>query len=188
MLAFNVAQLLKEGVGASRQRALSGHLSQIDELNPGPVGVNGDVTLVRTPSGVLVIGRAEMVLQVACRRCLEPVTRNVSLDIEEEFVPSIDVVTGRPVPVDADTTPELVIDERHTLDLTEALWQYAVAETMRPVYCSSDCKGLCPQCGANLNLGPCGCDAEQIDPRLALLAQLLGSSEPEDKTEQGEEE
>ena len=99
MLAFNVAQLLKEGVGASRQRALSGHLSQVDELNPGPVGVNGDVTLVRTPSGVLVIGRAEMVLQVACRRCLEPVTRNVSLDIEEEFVPSIDVVTGRPVPV-----------------------------------------------------------------------------------------
>ena len=38
--------------------------------------------------------------------------------------------------------------------------------------CSEDCKGLCPRCGADLNLGPCSCKRE-TDPRLAALAKLL---------------
>lgn len=38
--------------------------------------------------------------------------------------------------------------------------------------CSEDCKGLCPRCGADWNLGPCSCKKEQ-DPRLAALAKLL---------------
>lgn len=38
--------------------------------------------------------------------------------------------------------------------------------------CSEDCKGLCPRCGADLNLGPCSCKKE-ADPRLAVLAKLL---------------
>ncbi len=38
--------------------------------------------------------------------------------------------------------------------------------------CSEDCKGLCPRCGADLNLGPCSCKKEP-DPRLAALASLL---------------
>lgn len=38
--------------------------------------------------------------------------------------------------------------------------------------CSEDCKGLCPRCGADLNLGPCSCKKEP-DPRMAVLAKLL---------------
>ena len=38
--------------------------------------------------------------------------------------------------------------------------------------CREDCKGLCPKCGKNLNLGPCGCGKE-TDPRFAVLEQLL---------------
>lgn len=41
--------------------------------------------------------------------------------------------------------------------------------------CSEDCKGLCPRCGADLNLGPCSCKKEP-DPRLAVLAKLLEDS------------
>ena len=40
------------------------------------------------------------------------------------------------------------------------------------ILCSEDCKGLCPRCGADLNLGPCSCKKEP-DPRLAALAKLL---------------
>ena len=38
--------------------------------------------------------------------------------------------------------------------------------------CREDCKGLCPTCGKNLNLGPCGC-RKSLDPRFAVLEQLL---------------
>ena len=44
--------------------------------------------------------------------------------------------------------------------------------------CSEDCKGLCSRCGADLNLGPCGCGRE-TDPRLAVLARLLENRENE---------
>lgn len=44
--------------------------------------------------------------------------------------------------------------------------------------CSEDCKGLCPRCGADLNLGPCSCRKE-VDPRLAVLAKLLENDKKE---------
>lgn len=188
MLAFNVAQLLKEGIGAFRQLELSGELFDVDQLNPGPIPVVGQVTLIRTSAGVLATGHVELTLERACRRCLEPVRGAVTIEVEEEFVPTIDVVTGRSLRVDPEVGAELRIDEKHSLDLAEVLWQYAVAETTEPVYCTSDCLGLCPYCGANLNLGPCGCKTDQIDPRLAALAQLLGSSVEGDTIEKGEDE
>lgn len=46
------------------------------------------------------------------------------------------------------------------------------------ILCSEDCKGLCPRCGADLNLGPCSCKKE-ADPRLAVLARLLENSDHE---------
>ena len=39
--------------------------------------------------------------------------------------------------------------------------------------CKEDCKGLCPKCGKNLNLGECGCDLRETDPRLEVLKSLL---------------
>lgn len=44
--------------------------------------------------------------------------------------------------------------------------------------CSEDCKGLCPRCGADLNLGPCSCQKE-VDSRLAVLAKLLENDKKE---------
>jgi uncharacterized protein len=40
--------------------------------------------------------------------------------------------------------------------------------------CREDCGGLCPSCGANRNLTPCECTAEDLDPRLAPLKDLFG--------------
>ena len=180
MLAFNVAQLLKEGTGASRQRELSGELRNIDENNTRPVAVQGHVHLVVTPEGILAMGEASMSLVQTCRRCLEPIETTVTFEIEEEFYPTIDIATGRQLPLDHDDEPELLIDERHILDLTEVLTQYAIAQTLKPAYCRADCRGLCPICGANRNTEPCTCETQQMDPRLAILAQLLGTSESQE--------
>jgi uncharacterized protein len=59
------------------------------------------------------------------------------------------------------------------LDLAPLLREQAwVAIPMKPL-CRADCKGLCPQCGATLNLESCTCEAEKVDPRLAFLKDLL---------------
>jgi uncharacterized protein len=189
-MEFNVAQLLREGVGATRRVQISGELRDIDELNPGPVSVSGNATLVRIPSGILAMGTAEARVAVACRRCLEVFESDVTIGFEEEFVPSIDVVTGLALDTSEAESADLVIDPHHILDLAEVLRQYIVMGISDLDICRPDCRGLCPICGQNLNVGTCNCQTVRIDPRLAVLAKLLETKEepgPSEGQPQGEE-
>lgn len=49
--------------------------------------------------------------------------------------------------------------------------QFLLSLPTRPL-CADECRGLCPQCGINLNQAECGCDAEHFDPRFAMLRAL----------------
>ncbi len=68
--------------------------------------------------------------------------------------------------------PELFLLDGTEIDLDEILLTNFVLDMDSKCLCREDCKGLCPRCGKNLNLGPCGCGKE-IDPRFAVLEQLL---------------
>ncbi len=57
-------------------------------------------------------------------------------------------------------------------DLDDIVTTTFVLNMDSKLLCSDDCKGLCFRCGANLNLGPCGCKPEP-DSRFAVLQQLL---------------
>jgi uncharacterized protein len=179
----NVAQLLKEGIGATRRMEISGDLLDVDENNMGPTHVEGKAVLLRTETGILVTAHVRVKLVQLCRRCLEPMQREVRITLEEEFVPSIDIRTGVRLPTADKDSPELVIDEHHILDLTEVLRQHVVINGVGFGLCRRDCKGLCPECGHNLNLGPCQCAFPKIDPRLAVLSGLLESREDTAKSD-----
>ena len=179
-MIYNVAQLLMEAVGASRRYQIAADIEDIDPDQPGMTHIEGNVRLLRTPKGILAMGKMRSSLRQVCRRCLEPVDAMVVFELEEEFVPSIDVFTGATLPIVDDDEPELVIDEHHTLDLRPVLWQYVVASGTQMGLCRPDCMGLCPTCGQDLNKGPCGCVVVRVDPRLAVLADLL---RPENDTE-----
>ena len=49
--------------------------------------------------------------------------------------------------------------------------QVLLALAERPL-CRQECRGLCPQCGVNLNEASCGCVIGAPDPRLAVLRSL----------------
>ena len=68
--------------------------------------------------------------------------------------------------------PEYFVLEGNEIDLDEILSTCLILDMETKFLCSEDCKGLCPRCGRNLNLGPCGCRKEP-DPRFAVLEQLL---------------
>ena len=68
--------------------------------------------------------------------------------------------------------PELFLLEGDEIDLDEILSTCFILDMETKFLCREDCKGLCPKCGKNLNLGPCGYRKE-IDPRFAVLEQLL---------------
>ena len=67
---------------------------------------------------------------------------------------------------------EIVLLEDGKVDLGDLARTAFILGMDTKTLCSEDCKGLCPRCGADLNLGPCSCKKE-ADPRLAVLAKLL---------------
>ena len=125
--------------------------------------VHGKVTLTRTDRSVLVQGKVDSEVELSCSRCLNLFRCPLSLNIEEEYFPTTDIISGASLSPSGD--PEhFTIDERHVLDLTEALRQCALlAIPMKPL-CREDCAGLCPNCGRNLNLGPCKCPPQGANP------------------------
>ena len=68
--------------------------------------------------------------------------------------------------------PSLFVLQGNEIDLSEILSTCLILDMETKFLCKEDCKGLCPTCGKNLNLGPCGC-RKSLDPRFAVLEQPL---------------
>jgi len=181
-MRYNVAQLIKGPIGASRQYDLH---EDIDHLDPAlePLGpLVGSVTLMRASQGVLVTGRLRTVLRAECRRCLEPFDTDVAFDIEEVFLPVVRIDDASVDDVPAEERDEaILISEDHTLDLSEVVRQELWLALPEEGLCRPDCAGLCPRCGGNRNLGECHCDSQPVDPRWAALQLFL--SEESDSQE-----
>src|SRR5215467_13897356 len=154
----NVAQLLKAQVGTSLSVELDDDepLDLEDDSARLVKPVAGKIRFRRTNQGILADGHVQAEVEMTCVRCLEPYTSTISFRLEEEFYPTVDVVTGIYLP-DAENELIFPIDHNHQLDLREAIRQnLLLALPMQPL-CKEDCAGLCPQCGKNLNEGLCNC-------------------------------
>jgi uncharacterized protein len=168
-MQINVSQLLKSPIGSIRDYEVK---QIIDVTGDGESSlVQGKVRLMRTDRGILVKGVLATKVELTCSRCLSLFGCPLTLDIEEEYFPTTDVVNGTPLPL-PEEPGSFTIDEHHELDLTEAIRQCALlAIPMKPL-CREACAGLCPSCGHNLNLGACNCLPQGADPRWSELSKL----------------
>lgn len=177
--SFNVAQLLREPIGAARHVTVSALLRNLAPELGHAAGTNaaaesvleGPVRMMHTNAGILVQGDLRAQTTLACARCLKPVPMTLAVELEEVYSPTIDILTGREI-VPEEEDRALWIDERHILDLTEVLRQDVLIAMPLHVLCKEGCRGLCPTCGQNLNEGACGCEPEP-DPRWEKLVALL---------------
>ena len=116
-------------------------------------GFEGDIKIVGEVEdcgkNFVIRGRIECQKSFICDRCLSQATTIQTHDFEEEF----DKATA--------------VDD--LIDVTELLRDVLLAGQPMKNLCKTDCKGLCPKCGANLNDGECGCEKFIVDPRLAAL-------------------
>jgi len=76
-----------------------------------------------------------------------------------------------------DAEDDVVYVESAVIDLYDVIYNDIVLNLPTQVICDDDCKGLCPDCGINLNKDSCNCDDENIDPRLAKLKNLFTHTE-----------
>jgi uncharacterized protein len=171
--AFNVAGLLREPSGATREHRLRDHYLSLapDVELAGPL--NGTLRFGRTNRGILVGGELEAPVRRTCARCLEAFVEPARIRISEEYVPSIDPETGASVERDEADDAVQLIDEHNEIDLAPVLREeFALSEPMHPL-CRPDCPGLCSECGERLDERHAVHETDEIDPRLAGLARFL---------------
>ena len=125
-----------------------------------PVAVEGDV---RNSADVLTMTMAlRTTLDAVCDRCGKEF-------LQEKEIPFTCILAEE---VENEDNDEIVLLEDGKVDLGDLARTMFILGMDTKTLCSEDCKGLCPGCGADLNLGPCSCKKE-ADPRLAVLAKLL---------------
>jgi uncharacterized protein len=171
-MRFNVAQLLKEGVGSRRSYSLDETVDTLPES--GTTRVWGELVLTCTDKGIWVNGPIETNASGVCSRCLSPAQFQMRFRIDDEYLTTVEIDSGSPINVLEVTDGALTLDSQHTLDLTEAVRQYIIVHLPMKPLCRQGCAGLCSACGANLNDAPCTCSAAR-DSRWSPLLDLLTS-------------
>jgi uncharacterized protein len=167
-LAWNVAGLLAEDPGAERDYAVDGVRIDLGENLSQDEPLSGRVRLIRTNRGILASADLRAALSLECSRCLRDISFPVEARFQEEYLPSLDLATGRPLPVDDE--PEVArLSDHHELDLeTPVREALQLAEPIAPL-CRPDCPGLCIVCGGRLDEGVHDHPDDGIDPRLEAL-------------------
>ena len=148
-------------------RSLDRHVAVPAHFTDELIEVGPQVTIAaiieRVVDGLLVRGTVTAPARVACARCLAERDEEIHADVVEMF--------SARVGAEDDVEPGYEIVDA-TIDL-DTLIRDALAAFMpvRPL-CRPDCGGLCPVCGADLNVAPCDGHPERHDPRWAALSEL----------------
>jgi DUF177 domain-containing protein len=132
----------------------------------GPATVRGQVK--RSGAEVIVSGRFETQVQVECDRCLKPIQLPVIADFKLDYITGQDYESSHVAELSADELAVSVFDGE-TLDVDELVKEQILLAVPDRTLCREDCKGICANCGADLNAGSCNCEPVEIDPRWEAL-------------------
>jgi uncharacterized protein len=173
---FNVAGLLGDGPGSDRTYDISDARVALPDDLVLAAPIAGRVRLTRTNRGIIADVHLTTDLAGECARCLRPLTTPIDIVLEEEYLPSIDLHTGRPV--DTAEEPEaLRLSDHHELDLEPSISDaISLAEPIAPLD-RPDCPGLCVTCGLPLDEGVHDHPDDDIDPRLEALRAFRPSED-----------
>ena len=127
-----------------------------------------ELTITNTGDRNLEIrGTGKITVGIPCDRCLEEVSTEIPLEIERKLDMKL---------TDEDRVNDLDESSYLTgmdLDVDQLVYLEVLMSWPLKVLCREDCKGICSQCGKNLNDGPCGCVEEPKDPRMAAISDIF---------------
>ncbi|MBR6510591.1 MAG: DUF177 domain-containing protein [Clostridia bacterium] len=126
-----------------------------------PVKING--TISNKASLVRFEAQISYDFEAGCDRCGEYTVRTHTLTFDKSLAVSIE----------GEESDTILITPDMKLDLDELVYSEVIVNLPMKHLCSEECRGICFKCGKNLNDGDCDCPKKEIDPRLAVLADLL---------------
>lgn len=163
MIKLNLTTLAHAQVGRRQTVDIDVGDLEVGELHLAYL--KGKLQFTRVAEGILVEGILHAEVEATCTRCLETFFEPIQIELEDIInLPGVALTSEHPVR----------LSDGGWVDLTPLIRQYAWLELPINPICSSDCQGICPDCGGNLNRGECVCeDTEPIDPRWEALRPLL---------------
>jgi len=158
---INVGFIIHEEVGYSHQIDFDLAKVKIDDLELQ--NLTGTVTIGRTPQGLVVLGKFSAMTRLECVRCLKEFLEPLEWEFTELYA-----FTRKSL-----SESELLVPDDAHLDLAPLIREYALLEVpINPLH-DPECKGLCIECGQDLNIKDCGHSQDQDDSPFAELKKLL---------------
>ena len=166
----------------TRYRQPVGHFAR--RFQPSELGVDLDAYQIVAPVELefdihkdkdkfRLVGRVRTELELSCSRCLDPYRFPIDAAFDQRYLPSSQATTEAEREIEENDLETSYYSEDQ-IDLNELMReQFYLALPMKPL-CLEGCKGLCAQCGTNLNMGACNCAPVWEDARLAALKALKG--------------
>lgn len=158
---INVGFIIHEEIGYSHEIPFELDKVKLDDLELR--NFEGSVHIGRTPQGLIVQGKFSAETTLECVRCLKPFSYPLNWEITELYAFNKKSVSESGL---------LLPDDAH-IDLAPLLREYALLEIpINPLH-DSDCKGLCIECGQDLNVRDCGHSQVEDDSPFSKLRDLL---------------
>lgn len=159
------------------------HVYQPEELNPvdervrvtQPAEVKGNVN--QAAHEVFVSGHVETRAQLECDRCLQLVELPVSADFALEYITGSDYESSSAAALSEEELAVSVFDGE-SIDVDEIVKEQILLAVPARTLCREECKGICPECGTDLNARQCNCADEEVDPRWAALQSFKNTDNP----------
>ena len=158
---INVGFIIHEAVGRNHDIPFEINRILIDDLELK--NLNGNVNIGKTPQGLVVQSDFSSMLNLECVRCLKEFSAEVSWSFTDLYA----------FDKRSETESELILAEDAHIDLAPLVREYALLEVPINPVCKADCKGLCVECGQNLNDKDCGHRPDLINSPFAKLKDLL---------------
>lgn len=162
---------IKDSISLNVELPIS-YWSQIYEFSDE---IKVDIEVVRTYERLIVAISVFGETEMPCSRCLELAKVQINSNLKYIFSlkPSRD--DHEEDDVDRDMQEDFIVLETwdEKIDLIPLVWETLLSALPAVEFCSKECKGLCPNCGENLNKTTCNCKMEEGDPRFDILRPLI---------------
>ncbi|WP_022854445.1 YceD family protein [Thermodesulfatator atlanticus] len=148
----------------------------IKDCHPIIKPIRASVHLQRWGIDVKVTGQVETEISLICDRCLKefpfPIKSKINVLLEPRAVLSRLKEEMRLTKDDLD----VIFFDGHLVEVDEVVREEILLAVPMRKLCHEECKGLCPNCGKNLNNGPCQCKKQVPESPFAILKKLVVSS------------
>lgn len=135
----------------------------------GETSVQG--VLTKSVAETEIAGKITADAEIECARCLAPIEKKLEIPFRAAFIAPEYYSEEKETELKSEDLDVSVI-ENDEIDLLEIVREQILLNLPEQTFCSENCRGLCPKCGANKNTQNCSCEEKEIDPRWSALKDL----------------